>query len=199
MSGSCRRVWLMANFVVAALIVSGMDTAAYADFTVCNHTPVRMKLSFGYNDTSLGWTSAGWFDVLAGNCKVLYHGNLTSSVYYFYAEGEDGSYWGNKPNQQGGGFCTSRNKFKIPAREHSVGNNLNCEAAGFEGRRFVRVDTKGKANFTANLRANPNSSGPTQAQPLPSPPQAQPLPVPTAPPGRPAPSGSACQRYPNLC
>jgi hypothetical protein len=80
-----------------------------------------------------------------------------------------------------------------------VGNNLNCEAAGFESRRFVRVDTGGKANFTANLRANPNNSGPTQAQPLPSPPQVQPLPVPTVLPGGPAPSGSGCQRYPNLC
>jgi hypothetical protein len=27
----------MANFVVAAFIVSGMDTAALADFPVCNH------------------------------------------------------------------------------------------------------------------------------------------------------------------
>jgi uncharacterized membrane protein len=238
MSRSRRRAWLMANFVVAACIVSGIDTAALADFRVCNQSSVLVNAAIGQNDPSLGWTARGWFAVPAGSCGNVISGRLTSSTYYIYGSSADGSEWAPHPGEQGETFCVAREKFTIPNRDRSVENVLQCGAGA--GKRFKRVNTQGAANWTYTFYVRaPSSSTSTQAQPLPvstappggsdldwicsylageahaackgllaenpqsstpaPPPQAQPLPVPTAPRGRPAPSGSGCQRYPNLC
>jgi uncharacterized membrane protein len=236
MSRSCRRAWFMANFVVAALIASGINTAALADLRICNQTPGIIDVSIGYPDSSLGWASRGWFTLPAGSCGSVISGRLTSSAFYFYAKGENGRVWDGSDGSRAQGkapFCIGPKKHTIPRRNHTQGNVLNCEAAGFESKLFIGFETGGAADFTVNL--TPTS---TQAQPLPAPtvprgetdpaslcsylareayaacvaliagnpsstpappPQAQPLPGPTAPSGRPAPSGSGCQRYPNLC
>jgi uncharacterized membrane protein len=255
MSRSCSRIWLMANIVVAVLIVFGTNTAALADFRVCNQSSVRMKVSIGYPDSNLGWTSRGWFDLADGSCISLIHGRLTSSAYYLYAMGEGGRVWeGNTATQwqdsaanarvvsMKAPFCITQTKYTIPRKDHSKGNDLNCEAAGFESKWFIGFETGGKADYTAHFHSKQSSAAvppPTQAQPQPAPAvprgetdpasicsffaeeayaaciklvtgnppsstptpprQTQPLPGPTAPPGRSAPSGSACQRFPNLC
>jgi uncharacterized membrane protein len=190
MSRLCRRVWLMANFIAAALIVSGIDTAALADLRVCNQSSVRMDVSVGYSDPTLGWTSRGWFTLPAGSCGSVISGRLTSSAYYLYAIGEGGRVWeGNTARQLQGSaanagvvgmkapFCISKTKYTIPRKDHSNGNDLNCEAAGYESKWFVGFETGGMADYTAHFHSDQSSATP------PPPTQAQPLPAPTVPRG----------------
>jgi uncharacterized membrane protein len=174
-------------------VASSAVTAAFADFRICNRSDLYADASVGYYDPRLGWSARGWFNLPSGSCVTAYWGDLSSRIYFVYADDRNGGFWGARDNAQTGGFfCTSSSKFLTHNNDYRVGKDtINCEAAGLEAKQFSRVDTQGSADFTYNLLGRADEAPrPIITEPAPS----APLP---RPPGQPA--GTACQRFPNLC
>jgi uncharacterized membrane protein len=177
---------------IALLMLLGTGTNAFADFRICNRSLVYVDVSFGWNDPRSGWTSQGWWNLPVGSCQTVWKGNLTNKVYYLYAKGE-GRYWGASDTNTGGAFCTrSMVKYIAHNRDYeSAKGVINCEAAGFQTIRFRRIDTGG-TDYTYNLTSR--SDDPLQKPVITS---TTPAPAPQS--TQPPPTGTACQRYPNLC
>jgi uncharacterized membrane protein len=180
---------------LALISVLSAGSSAWADFRVCNRSPVKAAVAFGWNDPQDGWSSRGWWNLAPGGCESFVQGAVKSRVYYVYAMGGNGKNWGPRDsNQTGGAFCIDpKLKYVTRNRDYNSGTNLiNCKASGLVGIQFDRVDTGEYADFTYNLMIGDGGS-----------PQPQPEPVHTFTPPPPAPGpgggGTACQRYPNLC
>lgn len=105
-------------FTSAALFV-GANSAAFADFRICNQTSAQIDAAFAYNDAKFGWTSQGWWNVPGGGCATIIEGKLTSKLYYVYAVNEGGKRWSGPESQRGGVFCISPKKFSIHNRDLS--------------------------------------------------------------------------------
>jgi uncharacterized membrane protein len=200
---------------LAAAVLAASSGESRADFRVCNQSGAQMKLAFGHHDTRIGWTSRGWWTLPAGACQQVLYGDIPRGLYYVYTL--DG---GNRPisvpaEQAGGTFCVKDENFDLRSSSYMTPqNNIACEASGLKGVKFRVVEVgDGNPNYTYSLASNPVGVSaltpaikPT-AQSLERPAASPPVLTPAAsttivqtPVQRPAtPSGTACQRYPNLC
>jgi uncharacterized membrane protein len=174
------------------LVLLSTATSALADLRVCNRSPTNISVSVGWQDPNYGWTSWGWRNLTPGSCESLVRGAVHSRVYYLYATGPNGQFWGPRYKAQSGGFfCINPTlKFTAHNRDYEVQPRLlNCAAAGLVGTQFDRVETGEHSDYTYLFA--------TAYKPTSTPPQ------PPSPPPQPTPpnnsGGSACQRYPNLC
>jgi uncharacterized membrane protein len=143
-----RPALLLAGLVLAALAVSAAP--ARADLRVCNQSANQVSIALGYR-ADKGWQSEGWWVAPAGDCAVLYQGDLHSRFFYLYvADDIGGGAW------DGDRFmCTRDESFTIFGVE-------DCLARGYERTGFFEVDTQNRTDWTLQLRdpVNNDTSGP---------------------------------------
>ncbi len=112
---------------------------AHAGFSVCNKTAHPASVALGYYDGA-DWSSAGWWNVVAGACAELVTTPLPARYYYLYAVHQDiGGAWDGDRS-----FCVANDSFRIKGRRE-------CLAQGHEVRRFFQVDTGNSPDWTENL------------------------------------------------
>ena len=152
---------------VLAFAAMGLwNSAAAADFRLCNNTGSRVGISIGYKDSD-GWTTEGWWNLAARSCETLVKGQLVARFYYVYAVDYDrGGEWSGKAF-----MCTRDKEFTIRGIE-------DCLARGYDRTGFFEVDTGEQRSWTVQLT---ESAEQAPQQPLP---QYAPL-IPTPPAGAP--------------
>ena len=106
-----------------------MPATAHADFHLCNNTGSRVGIAIGYKDSE-GWTTEGWWNLVARSCDTLVKGQLVARFYYVYAVDYDrGGEWSGKAF-----MCTRDKEFTIRGIE-------DCLARGYDRTGFFEVDT----------------------------------------------------------
>lgn len=125
--------------IPAALLGASIAAPANAGFSVCNKTTHPASVALGYYDGA-DWSSAGWWNIVAGACAELITTPLPARYYYVYAVHQDvGGAWDGDRS-----FCVATNSFRIKGRR-------DCLAQGHEVRRFFQVDTGNSPDWTENL------------------------------------------------
>ena len=145
--------------LVGALVSSFLlfSAPARADLRICNETANLVSVAIGYR-AERGWMSEGWWQALAGDCRVLYQGDLERRFYYIYAVDDiGGGAW------DGAVFmCTRDETFTIFGVE-------DCLARGYERTGFFEIDTQNQTDWTLQLTENmgaPNVVGPDSQENL---------------------------------
>lgn len=128
---------IFASAFGAAAFFSTLGTAQ-AGLEFCNKTDVTASVAIGYKGDQ-GWTSEGWWNVDAGDCKTVVSGDLDKSHYYWRAE-SSGNSWSHAKFM----FCTSEDEFTI------VGD-ADCDGRGYAREGFNEIKLEGKTAFTMNL------------------------------------------------
>jgi uncharacterized membrane protein len=124
---------------LAFAVVCLWNSAAAADFRLCNNTSSRVGIALGYKDAE-GWTTEGWWNVSSRSCETLLRGTLVARFYYIYALDYDrGGEW------SGQAFMCSRDK------EFTIKGTENCLARGFDRTGFFEVDTGEQRAWTVQL------------------------------------------------
>lgn len=127
---------------LAVLIVPGvllLAVPARADLRVCNETPNLVSVALGYR-AERGWQSEGWWQTPAGECRILFQGDLQRRYYYIYAADDiGGGDWGGAVF-----MCTRDETFTIFGVE-------DCLARGYERTGFFEIDTQGRTDWTLQL------------------------------------------------
>jgi uncharacterized membrane protein len=139
---------LLAGLVLTALCASAAP--ARADLRVCNQSANQVSIALGYR-AEKGWQSEGWWVAPAGNCAIVYQGDLNSRFFYLYvADDIGGGAW------DGAVFmCTRDETFTIFGVE-------DCLARGYERTGFFEVDTQNRTDWTLQLKdpVNNDTTGP---------------------------------------
>jgi len=133
---------------------------ARADLRICNETSNLLSIALGYR-AERGWMSEGWWQAPAGDCRILYQGDLERRFYYLFAVDDiGGGAW------DGSVFmCTRDETFTIFGVE-------DCLARGYERTGFFEIDTQNKADWTLQLTENagdPSVVGPSDGTELDNP------------------------------
>src|SRR5947207_1290185 len=145
-------------FACALLVLFAAPAAA--DFRLCNNTGSRVGIAIGYKDSE-GWTTEGWWNLVARSCETLVKGQLVARFYYVYAVDYDrGGEWSGKAF-----MCTRDKEFTIKGIE-------DCLARGYDRTGFFEVDTSEQRSWTVQLtestdqpaqpQQSPAGSGPSQ-------------------------------------
>ena len=122
---------------LAALLLP--QTAARADFRVCNNTAGRTSLSLAYTDGQT-WLTEGWWNLKANTCETLLRGPLAAQFYYVYGLDESGGEWKGKAF-----MCTRDHEFRIEGRQ-------DCFVRGYDRTGFFEIDTgKDAKDWTVQL------------------------------------------------
>ena len=115
------------------------QTAARADFRVCNNTASRTSLSLAYTDGQT-WLTEGWWNLKANTCETLLRGPLAAQFYYVYGLDESGGEWKGKAF-----MCTRDHEFRIEGRQ-------DCFVRGYDRTGFFEIDTgKDAKDWTVQL------------------------------------------------
>lgn len=157
---------MFVRILIPALFLSA--TPALAGLEFCNKTDVTASVAIGYKGDA-GWTSEGWWNVDAGECKTVVSGDLDKSHYYWRSEAK-GLTWKHEKYM----FCTTSDEFTIVGDE-------DCVARGYEREEFNEIELAGKTSYTMNLTgsSSPSSASETTSKaPQPEPvPEPKPTPV----------------------
>lgn len=124
------------------------DDAGQGSFRVCNETPNKVSIAFGYR-AEKGWQSEGWWVAEPNNCVTIYRGNLEARRYYYLYAADDvgGGAW------DGSVFmCTRDETFTIFGVE-------DCLARGYERTGFFEVDTQNRSDWTLQLTEGEVANG----------------------------------------
>lgn len=135
--------------LIRAAIAGSMvlSAPANADLKLCNTTPSRIGVAIGYNDTSGGWTTEGWWTLSGRTCETLYKGPLTSRYWYVHAIDYDGG--GEWAGQSF--MCTTDKAFTIKGVQ-------DCAKRGYNRTGFFEVDVKEATDWTIRL-VDPSEGG----------------------------------------
>ena len=116
------------------------DDTGEGEFRVCNETPNKVSIAFGYR-ADKGWQSEGWWVADPTACITIYRGDLESRRYYYVYAADDisGGAWDGDVY-----MCTRDETFTIFGVE-------DCLARGYERTGFFEVDTNNKSNWTLQL------------------------------------------------
>jgi uncharacterized membrane protein len=204
---------------LTAALLAASSRESRADFRVCNTSGAQVKLAFGHNDNSYGWTSRGWWTLPAGGCQNVLYGDIARGNYYVYTLDSTNRPISVPDAQTGGTFCMKDESFDLRSNGYlTPQNTIACEAHGLKAAKFRAVEvTDAVPNYTYSLVPNTMGGGGLTAliplikeaaqnleRPAATPSALTPAPpvsvaqIPTV--QRPAtPPGTACQRYPNLC
>ena len=161
-TGTCL-TWLRRHRVTLAAMTSLIVTPAAADFRICNYTKSRVGVAIGYQDGE-EWATEGWWNIAAGNCEALLHGNLSARFYYIYAVDYD-----RNGEWSGQAFMCTRDK------EFTIKGTGDCLARGYDRTGFLEVDTGKQQTWTVQLTESggpPGVSGNLPRTPLSPPPPA---------------------------
>lgn len=122
---------------------------ALADLKLCNSTPSRIGVAFGYRDPS-GMTTEGWWNIASETCETLLKGALPSQFIYVHAVDYDrGGEWGGKNE-----MCTGEKSFAIRGVH-------DCAKRGYKKTGFFEVDTGQASEWTIRLT---DTDGPGKQQ-----------------------------------
>jgi uncharacterized membrane protein len=135
--------------LIAALIAGAEREQAKFGLNLCNKTPYLVWAAVGF-PTGEEDMSSGWIRIEPGQCAKAIKGKLLDRDYFVYAEATDAK--GAVVKQDGRllvwsgaeSFCVKTTRFEIKGRDA-------CTARGYDERRFMRVDTGGKALFDVPL------------------------------------------------
>jgi len=197
-----RRGGIPVAVLIAMFLILVAGRQASADYRICNRSPVKIDVSFGYYEPGVGLTSKGWWNLAVGECATMFNGDVSSHIFYLYGVGEGGRVWKADDAQEGGLFCVGPKKFVARNRDYkSDTNTINCQAAGLQERKFRRVEVGAYSNYTYNLisRADGPSALPVDPRPTSNTPAPAPSPAPPVISSKGGNGGTACQRFPNLC
>ena len=126
--------------------ILAFSAPAHADLRVCNETGNTVSVALGYR-AERGWMSEGWWQTPAGECRVLYQGDLERRFYYIYAVDDiGGGAWDGQVF-----MCTRDETFTIFGVE-------DCLARGYERTGFFEIDTQSRSDWTLQLTEN-NAGG----------------------------------------
>ncbi len=124
------------TFVVGSIL---QPAIANADLKLCNSTPSRIGVAFGYRDPS-GMTTEGWWNIASETCETLLKGALPSQFIYVHAVDYDrGGEWGGKNE-----MCTGEKSFAIRGVH-------DCAKRGYKNTGFFEVDTGQATEWTIRL------------------------------------------------
>ncbi len=128
------------------------DDTGQGEFRVCNETPNKVSVAFGYR-ADKGWQSEGWWVADPTVCVTVYRGDLESRRYYYIYGADDisGGAWDGDVY-----MCTRDETFTIFGVE-------DCLARGYERTGFFEVDTHNKSNWTLQLTEGEVVSGESPA------------------------------------
>jgi uncharacterized membrane protein len=182
----------------AAVLAIALGSAApcFADLTLCNKSDAKLHISVGYKKGDDGWISQGWWNLEASQCRTIVQG-MPARFYYIFAFDERGRSWDADPQQPGGWFCISPEKYALRNRDYEDGNKaIHCEKDNLKAKQFKLLDTGNKIHFTQDFRVRNDATSPpaVASNPTPNAPS-----VATAPSPSPTGAATACQRFPNLC
>ena len=195
------------GLIILLTAISTGAQRAQAGLRFCNQGNFKFTVAVGYVDREKGWVAKGWAGLEGGQCKEAIKTPLDNRYYYFFAAGRGPDralvkYSGETP------FCVQSKKFVLYQAEYGKNSQEECSKDGSRSEMFMKIDVKGKPDYTINLGSPDNppspSAGPAEA-PVRPPPVATERPPANQPPppSSAAPSGggngAACQRYPNLC
>lgn len=124
---------------------------ALADVRFCNDTDAVVSVAMGYKGAR-DWTSEGWWNIDAGECKAISVGDGPKTHYYYRVESQEIDF--DHPDYM---FCTSDEEFTI------VGDT-DCEARGYDREGFEEVAMEGQDTYTVRfLTEDGNGTAPEPA------------------------------------
>ncbi|MBI1262034.1 MAG: DUF1036 domain-containing protein [Rhizobiales bacterium] len=132
------------------LLANATKAQAKLGLDLCNKTKHLVWAAVASHQTTLDMSS-GWIRVEPGTCRKAIKGKLTAAAYYLYAEGVDEAGIVTREGEHNllwSGdtvFCTKPTRFEIRDR-------TQCLARGYDERRFMRIETGGRAQSTMNLK-----------------------------------------------
>ena len=135
--------------LITALVEGATREQAKFGLNLCNKTSYLVWAAIGFPAGEEDMSS-GWIRVEPGQCAKAIKGKLGPGPYYVYAEAADAK--GATVKQAGRllvwsgseTFCVKTTRFEIKGRD-------TCTVRGYDERRFMRVDTGGKALFDVPL------------------------------------------------
>lgn len=120
-------------------------TASFSQVVINNNGSLKIFVAICYLDKSTGWTSKGWFPIEAGQKSILYnYSSLSEPDFYYCAHiaGYDDGWYGNTPV-----YVNTKDAFTLP----NVNNKTASINPLIRRRDFIKVELKGKKNYTINL------------------------------------------------
>lgn len=122
---------------------------AEAGLRFCNQGTFRLSVAVGFVDREKRWVARGWDSLEPGECKDGLGYALDNRFYYFHARGHDENakvrYIGETA------FCIESRKFRIYQAAYGKSSPDECAKDGLRSEKFVKVDVKGKPEYTVNL------------------------------------------------
>lgn len=122
---------------------------AAAGLRFCNQGTFRLSVAVGFVDRDKRWVARGWDSLEPGECKDGLGYALDNRFYYFHARGHDENskvkYIGETP------FCIESRRFRIYQAAYGKSSPDECAKDGLRSEKFVKVDVKGKPEYTVNL------------------------------------------------
>ena len=112
------------------LALGALPVAAQAGLEVCNDTDLRQSVAIGYEAPGGVWTSEGWWQLSAGECKTVMGRDLGRRYFYYRATTPGGDFDGPFS------FCSKPTAF-------TIAGDKDCAARGYDKTRFRKVDTGG--------------------------------------------------------
>lgn len=142
-------------FALLMIILIGFVTTAKAEnMRVCNTTPMKLSVAYGYEASNGNLRSGGWWKVSSGRCLDILLGTNPSHTYYYYAvtSSDDTTqnetwYWhgdSDKRRPTSKSFCMDREN----AFEYDV-PGLECGWAA-----WFRKASRTEKGFTVTLKAS---------------------------------------------
>ncbi|GHA38276.1 hypothetical protein GCM10007989_37780 [Devosia pacifica] len=145
LNSTIRAALLIAGLAMGALTVSAAP--ARADLRVCNETSNLVSIAFGYR-AERGWQSEGWWRAPAGDCRVIFQGDLERRYFYIFAVDDiGGGSWSGSVY-----MCTRDESFTIFGVE-------DCLARGYERTGFFEIDTQNRTDWTLQLSNATSDAG----------------------------------------
>jgi uncharacterized membrane protein len=136
-------------FALMGLVPGG----ARAGLEICNDTQAKQTVAIGYKSGN-DWVSEGWWNIDAGDCKMLVGGDLKQRYYYYLSKSSGWEF-----ADENIVFCTTSDEFTIVGDE-------NCPERGYEKGRFRKIDTgKTAKEFTQFLSSYSARTAPAPAPP----------------------------------
>jgi uncharacterized membrane protein len=130
------------NALYDALVNAAQQTHEDVGYSFCNDTGDVVWAAIGYeSDGEI--VATGWFRVDSRRCAKVIKGRLSESIYYTFAETEQGIsrhfvWGGDRP------LCTMDNRFTI--REHK-----DCEKRGYVTIGFARIEVGKEPGYVQRL------------------------------------------------
>ncbi|MEP2472502.1 MAG: DUF1036 domain-containing protein, partial [Paracoccaceae bacterium] len=149
---AARKIYTL--FTCAILLITYFGSASAADAAeVCNRTPLRLFVAFGYFDDQSGnWEKKGWYSISAGECTNVPQSSINTFYYYAETDSSDllSSHFDSKNYRWAGSKDDSDDVASCLTSSEFHDDWDKCYSSG-RSEIFRRVDTSGNPNYTYSL------------------------------------------------